>query len=455
MGFLNTVKKYFSINRYDKEFYSIFQYHNAPMLLIDPKSYKIIDSNIAAQNFYNYTKQELRSMKIRDINILPEHEIIKEKINAEYENRNYFIFPHRLKNGEIRIVEVHSSPVTINNKELLFSIIHDVTKRKEIEQNLKTNETNFSTFIESITDLIIIGTPDGKIYFTNSAVEKKLGYSKQELKEMHILDLHPPEYRQEAEKIFHQMFNNEKEVCPLPLIKKDNTLLLVETRIWFSQWNNTNCIFGISKDLTLEQEAQQKFERIFRNNPSPMAISTLSSIFVSKFVDINDSFIKTLGYSKEEIINKSSSELNLFVNTNNYFQALNQLEKYQKISNIELQAKCKNNSILTGLFSGEVITSQGKQYFLTVMSNITDLKNLEIKQQDLIIKLQKTLEEVKTLQGFIPICAGCKKIRNDQGYWEQIEKYIQDRTGAQFSHGMCPKCIKEFYPDIYPQMFDK
>lgn len=63
-------------------------------------------------------------------------------------------------------------------------------------------------------------------------------------------------------------------------------------------------------------------------------------------------------------------------------------------------------------------------------------------------KLNKALTEIKTLRGIIPICASCKKIRDDQGYWNQVEVYVRDRTEAEFSHSICPKCIKKLYPDI-------
>lgn len=62
-------------------------------------------------------------------------------------------------------------------------------------------------------------------------------------------------------------------------------------------------------------------------------------------------------------------------------------------------------------------------------------------------KLELTLSEVKTLQGFLPICASCKKIRDDKGYWNQIEKYILDHSDVQFSHGICPECAKKLYPE--------
>jgi len=64
-------------------------------------------------------------------------------------------------------------------------------------------------------------------------------------------------------------------------------------------------------------------------------------------------------------------------------------------------------------------------------------------------ELQKALDEVKTLSGFIPICASCKNIRDDKGYWNQLEAYIQEHSDAKFSHGICPDCAKKLYPEIY------
>ena len=63
--------------------------------------------------------------------------------------------------------------------------------------------------------------------------------------------------------------------------------------------------------------------------------------------------------------------------------------------------------------------------------------------------LQRQLKEIKVLKGFLPICASCKKIRDDKGYWTQVEKYVADHSEAKFSHGICPDCAKKLYPEYY------
>ncbi len=80
--------------------------------------------------------------------------------------------------------------------------------------------------------------------------------------------------------------------------------------------------------------------------------------------------------------------------------------------------------------------------------DITCRKNMEIERENLIAELQEALKNVKTLSGLIPICASCKKIRDDKGYWNQVEKYISEHSEARFSHGLCPSCVKKLYPEL-------
>jgi hypothetical protein len=77
------------------------------------------------------------------------------------------------------------------------------------------------------------------------------------------------------------------------------------------------------------------------------------------------------------------------------------------------------------------------------------LDRKEREQQELIKNLQRALLEIKTLQGIVPICSFCKKIRDDKGFWSQVESYVSHHTDAQFSHGVCPECQEEHYPELF------
>jgi DNA-binding response OmpR family regulator len=76
------------------------------------------------------------------------------------------------------------------------------------------------------------------------------------------------------------------------------------------------------------------------------------------------------------------------------------------------------------------------------------IRKAEAERDRLSAELQQTLAEVKTLRGFLPICASCKKIRDDQGFWSEVESYITRHSEARFSHGICPDCAKRLYPDL-------
>ena len=77
------------------------------------------------------------------------------------------------------------------------------------------------------------------------------------------------------------------------------------------------------------------------------------------------------------------------------------------------------------------------------------IRQVDAEKSEIIADLQEALAKVKTLSGFLPICASCKKIRDDKGYWNHVEAYISEHSEAEFSHGVCPGCAKKLYPDIY------
>ena len=88
-------------------------------------------------------------------------------------------------------------------------------------------------------------------------------------------------------------------------------------------------------------------------------------------------------------------------------------------------------------------------------TEVEERRKTETENKDLIQQLQEALSKVKTLSGFLPICSSCKKIRDDKGYWNQIETYIKEHSEAEFSHGICPDCLNKLYPEEYENIYGK
>jgi len=117
----------------------------------------------------------------------------------------------------------------------------------------------------------------------------------------------------------------------------------------------------------------------------------------------------------------------------------------------EHRLQCKDGSYKWILDRGKIISWTEDDKPLRVVGTHTDVtfrKEAEIENQRLLNELKEALDKVKLLSGFLPICSSCKKIRDDKGYWNQIESYIGNNSEAEFSHSICPDCAKELYPDF-------
>ena len=118
---------------------------------------------------------------------------------------------------------------------------------------------------------------------------------------------------------------------------------------------------------------------------------------------------------------------------------------------IFLTAKTASEDIIKGFRLGAVDYVTKPFNFIELLARVhthLELKKARDEQKKLIDELQIALAEVKLLKGFLPICCFCKKIRNDEGYWQQLEEYITKHSDAQFSHGICPECVKIHYPEL-------
>lgn len=121
----------------EKQYRAFFENNHAVMLLVDPKTEHIIDANPAASEFYGYDLDVMRTMNMSQIYAQSSDDIFREMENSRKERRSFFILKHALANGELRDVEVYSGPIMVQGKQRLYSVIHDVTKRIELEHEMK------------------------------------------------------------------------------------------------------------------------------------------------------------------------------------------------------------------------------------------------------------------------------------------------------------------------------
>ncbi len=169
----------------EKKFRKLFQEHSAVKLIIDPETGCIVDANQAAANFYGWSINELTTMKISQINTLPE-DVIRQKMNEARSNRNiHFEFKHKKANGEIVDIENFSSRVILGGKELLHSIIHDISEKKRAIAALLESEEQNRLIMDNSMDAILLTQPNGKILTANKSATALFQMSLEELKNSH------------------------------------------------------------------------------------------------------------------------------------------------------------------------------------------------------------------------------------------------------------------------------
>lgn len=160
-------KNHHNLKLLQRRYASMFYEHSSVMLLIDPQSGQIIDANKSAESFYGYTREEFLTLTTSDLNLLSTEEIDHLRWKAQAKKENHFIFPHRLKNGAIRMVEVFSSPIETESGTLLYSIIRDVTDAKANEAKLIDLNEKLTNLAQNVPGVVYTYQyfPDGRNCF--------------------------------------------------------------------------------------------------------------------------------------------------------------------------------------------------------------------------------------------------------------------------------------------------
>jgi PAS domain S-box-containing protein len=238
----------------------------------------------------------------------------------------------------------------------------------------------------------------------------------------------------------------------LPLQTKDGQLREVEFISNVYEADLKKVIQCNIRNITRRKEAEKalkeseiRYRRLFESAKDGILILDAET---GKIIDANPFLLEILNHSQEEVIGKQLWEIGPFkdiIANRDTFQKL-QHQEYIRYEHLQLQNK-EGVTIHTEFVSNFYFVNERK----VVQCNIRDItqrKWLEEDKQKIMNRLQEALTRIKELKGMLPICANCKKIRNDKGHWQILEGYISEHTDATFTHGMCPDCLKILYPDF-------
>lgn len=167
------------------------------------------------------------------------------------------------------------------------------------------------------------------------------------------------------------------------------------------------------------------------------------------YTGCNTSFEKFLGRSATEIVGRTVAELAPKHLAEVYHLKDKELMENPGVQMYESKVRSGTAEERNVIFHKATYNDAAGNVdgMIGIILDITELRQAETEREKLIVKLQEAIDKVKVLSGFLPICGSCKKIRNDSGYWQQIEGYIREHSQAVFSHSICPDCAKKLYAD--------
>ena len=210
-------------------------------------------------------------------------------------------------------------------------------------------------------------------------------------------------------------------------------------------------VIGVIQDITDLRQAdaklrksEEKYRILFESSKDANYISSLEG----HILEANRSFWDLFGYTEEDLPGLMVQDM--YVNPNDRSKFIKEIEEHGFVKDFELELKNKRNIKLDCQITATVQLSPDGLIggYQGIIRDVTEIRRRKIEKEKLISELQDALVQVKTLSGLLPICSHCKKIRDDKGYWNQIEVYILDHSDAEFSHSICQECAKKYYPDM-------
>ncbi|MBU3914235.1 PAS domain S-box protein [bacterium] len=199
-------------------------------------------------------------------------------------------------------------------------------------------------------------------------------------------------------------------------------------------------------------EALRESEKRFREVINQAADSIFIHNFQGEFLDANKKACESLGYTHQELLKMNVMDIEIGSQNLESLQSIwNGITQGHHVSMEGLQKRKDNTTFQVEVRLG-LLSVKGEKQIVAIARDATERKKAEEERERLIKELQEAFDSIKTLKGLLPICANCKKIRDDGGYWNQIESFIESHSDALFSHGICPDCYKKLYPDVYEKM---
>lgn len=345
-------------------------------------------------------------------------------------------------------------------KEENKKLRQEIAACRQAENQLRESEETIKLLLNSTAEGIFGMDTNGRCTFCNSACINLLGYETEKNilgQNIHVLIHHTRADGSvcplEECRIFSSFRIGQGVHCENDIFwRPDHSKIQVEYRS-YPIFKNDEVIGAVVtfKDITEKSRTKKLLEKSLQASADivreiPSGLFTYQYIAPDKLILLDGNRAGEL-LSGINIMEWQGEEFNdIWPNAKKEGLTDAFLEVVETGKTYRTENKIYKDDRLEGAFKIHAFKLPGNK-LAVAFDNITEIRQNEEEREQLIRRLKKALNEIKTLRGILPICSSCKKIRDDEGYWNQIEYYISVHSNAEFSHGICPDCAEQLYPD--------
>jgi PAS domain S-box-containing protein len=336
--------------------------------------------------------------------------------------------------------------------------IIDAFRRKKIAQEkekaeaaLRESEEMFRLITESMSDLVAVLDLNGRRLYNSPSYRDLLGDPNDLRGTDSFAEIHPDD-REYIKRIFDETTRTGVgQRAEYRLMVTDGTIRYIESvgGVMRGKEGKPERVVVVSRDVTERKEREEElkvqkayFQQLFDTAPEGIVVRDEGG----RVLQVNDEFLEMFGYTKEEVLGRLITDLIVPPGYPDLALSITKRASPGERVNLETRRRRKNGRLIdVSILATPIEVDGGRIAVYGMYRDITRQKRAEVERENLIRKLQDALSEVKLLSGLLPICSWCKKIRDDQGYYHQIEEYITSHSEAEFTHGICPECAAKHF----------
>ncbi|WP_321346601.1 PAS domain S-box protein [uncultured Draconibacterium sp.] len=339
--------------------------------------------NLPTEIFPNWMKtlRNHGNVIIPAVNQLPDEWKAEREILEPQNIQSVLAIPMYIENELLGFIGLDSvkrkrtfSPYEIKTLNIWVNILASLINRRNAGEVLEETRQNYQTFFNTIDDFLFVFDLDGNIVNVNNTIINRLGYTPEELIGKPLHRLRPKSRQKEAEATMKKILKGEVNTCSIPLISKNGEQIMIETKTKHGLWNGQPCIFSVSKDISDIVISEQKFSNAFLSNASIMSIFRFDDEIV---IDVNEMFLKTLEFERDEIIGKKYFDLDFIVDLDKAEKLMKQLGNDIPIREEEVELRTRSGIVRTILLSADPVYIGGDKCVLAVMVDLTQRKQME------------------------------------------------------------------------------